>query len=268
MSTFAKILLGLCVICSWGAAFLTAGLFAGNPFGYLFLLLLFLVFLLLLTPFALFLYLFPKDDWVFGAFFLGMAGFVVLAPSFVTGVGILISFLGFFYWRVNIASALEAGLAPSSSFILEGMGLFLSSLALFGALLFLASPQGNSKEALIPAIPKSFFDAVYEPTSSFVLTRLMGGAQDASLPEENINAVKEALYQTLNTMLQKTAASYQRYIPFVFAAGVFFSLKGFFIFFKYGIQIMIFLLVHLFLRLGLLVKEFVEVKKQVIRPAF
>jgi len=268
MSAFAKILWGVCVVCSWIAAFFAKEFFSGDPFSLSSILFLFGLFLLLLTPFALFLYLFPKDHWVFGAFFLGMAGFIVLAPSLVTGVGILISFLGFFYWRINVRSALEAGLAPSSSFILQGMGLFLSSLALFGSFLFFASNANRAKETFVPAIPKSFFDAIYEPTSSFVLTHLMEGAQDPSLPEENVNAVKDALYQTLNTTLQKTAAPYQRYIPFVFAAGVFLSLKGFFVFFKYGVQIMIFILIHLFLKLGLLAKEFVEVKKEVIRPTF
>lgn len=263
---FAKILLGLCVICSWGAAFLTTGLFTGDPFGYSFLVILFLVFLLLLTPFALFLYLFPEDYTVFGAFGLGIAGFLPMALSWVSAIGMVVFFGGFFYWRYHIRWAVKTNLTPSPTFVLQGIGLFLSSLALFASLLFLASPAGKANESFTPTIPRSFFDAVYDPTSRFVLTRFVGESQGVASQEEATAVLKETLYKTLTIGLQQTAASYQRYIPFVFAAGAFFFLKGLFIFFKYGVEALVFLVVYLFLKLGILKKELVDVKKEVIKP--
>jgi len=263
---FEKILLGLCVICSWGAAFLTSGLFTADPFGYSFLVFLFLVFLLLLTPFALFLYLFPEDYTILGAFAAGMAGFLFLAPSWTALIGVAVVAGGFFYWRYSISWALKTNLAPSATFILQGMGLFLSSLALFASLLFLASPAGKANESFTPSIPRGFFDTIYEPTSRFVLTRFVE-QQGASASRQQEALLKETLYKTLNTGLQQTAASYQSYVPFVFAAGVFFFLKSLFVFFKYGVEAIVFALVYLFLKLGILKKEMIDAKKEVIRPA-
>lgn len=261
MTNTEKTILVLSIFFSWGFGFLLWYIFSNNIELEAILSLVLGGVLLWLTPFAFLLLFFGSARFLILAFALGIAGFLFIAQTMYLGFGLLLLLLGFTYWLLRVRYARDSSPGFSVTHSLKGTGLFFTVLAAFGALLYFYSPFA-SRASLEPKLPEKFFDAVYYPLSTALLSQF-GGTSQAELltPEE----LKPQIYNVVNAALGEFAKKYQSYIPFAFAAGAFFFLRAVFIPIKYLLLLIVFLLVRFFLKLGWLKKEPVQVVKETVK---
>lgn len=258
MRAFVKILLVAGVLISWVAVFFIQKIFATDAFSIAFYVEMFAVFLIWLTPFTLLL-LFAKEKYhILASFALGAAGFFILSQSFYVSVGFLLLGLGFFYWQAQVKQAIDGARAFSVWKLLEGMGLFFTTLSLFVALFYFDSPFGKSAP-FEPNIPKGMYDVFYDQVSSSSLFQM-----PANAPGVKQEKIKSSIYEQTNAAFRKMAMPYIQYFSIIFAAGLFLALRGFFFPFKYILVGVIYVATKLLLALGVLRKQTIQVDKEVI----
>lgn len=263
MSNFAKALLIVSVLSCWGIALFTFKSFQAPSFSFAFFLELFGILLLWLTPLSL-LILLSFTNWILlAAFFLGILGFLVISHSLYTVSGIVLLFFGFWYWRLRVALSLTNSQTFSPGALLSGISLFLTLLSLFASILYFDYPAAK-RASFEPKIPEKLFDAIYDPLSRTLLSEL-GGSSFSPLGKPSLQEIKRETYNSINTVLKDIASSYARYIPLAFTVGVFLLLKGLLVPFQYLLLGVSALFIKLFLKMGLLHKETVEVPKEIIK---
>jgi len=213
-----------------------------------------------LTPFALLALFFKKLRFALPAFALGSAGFLLIDQSVSTIIGVIILTLGFIYWFLNVRYSVKQQLGFSFYSLFSGIGLFLTILAAFGALLYLSSPF-VTREIHNPQISQKFFDIIYTPVSSFFLSAIHSVPADQRPTPEQL---KPQIYNIVNASITELARSYQPYVPFVFAGGVFFLLRAIFLVLSYILYFFVSLVGRLLLSVGWLRKETIQTPQETI----
>lgn len=261
ISNTEKAFLIISIFLAWGLGFEIRILFAGNFSLQALIGLVFGASLLWLAPFAL-LSLFSDTIWVLlAAFILGSLGFFLVAFNWYMGVGLFALFTGFAYWMFSVRYGRSAALSFSIMQMLQGIGFFFTMLAVFGSFLYYYSPF-SSREKFNPVIPERFFDIIYHPISELLISQLPALPHSQAVDPE---VLKPQIYRVVNSALAEIAKKYQEYIPFAFAAAVFFALRAIFYPLKYLLFGFTFLVVTFFLKIGLLKKEKVQTEKEIVR---
>jgi len=261
MTTIEKTLLVASIFLSWGFGFLIWVLFQNDVAFQTTLSLILGGVLLWLTPFAFLALFFEEIRFPLFTFALGSFGFFLAVQNFYLSLGLLLLFLSFTYWFLRVRYARDTSPGFSVLHSMKGIGFFFTILAAFGGLVYSFSPFLSVK-SLEPKVPEKFFDVVYYPLSKTLLSQVPKDPRiKAPTPEE----LKPQIYQVVNAALGELALKYQRYIPFAFAAGAFFFLRAVFIPIKYLLLLITFLLVRIFLKVGWLHKEKVEMEREVVK---
>lgn len=263
MSKAAKILTVSSIGISWGIVALTGVLFTLPIFTLKFFISLVIILLTWLTPFTLMVYLLEDDRVVIGSFTLGVTGFIVLWPDVVVALMIVLAVGGLAYWRKRVKAHVLDTKKPSALNMIYGAGLLFTALSLLGSVLYINSPLGR-EAALVPQIPRSFFNAIYDPLSSIILQEYQDNVSALSQNPAQ-DRVRDELYRSANTALKDIATQYQHYIPFIFAAGVFFFLRILFVPIRYITVGLSWLIVELLLYLEVIKKETVTIEKEVLK---
>jgi hypothetical protein len=263
VSITEKVLLVVSVLLSWGFGALIWFLFSSGFSVELILSLIVLGILMWLTPFF-FLSLFFKKLYIpLAAFVLGSLGFLLVEINIYIILGLVVLALGFIYWYMRVLYARDN--APGFSILhsFRGIGIFFTVVAAFGSLLYLYSPFSvRAYISLEPKVPEVFFEVVFR---TFSRTSLFEVGETSFNTVQDPSALKPQIYDLANEVLAELAQRYQRYIPFVFAAGAFIFLRVILFVLRYIIVGIIFLLVHFFLYLGLLHKGTVQVPREIVR---
>lgn len=218
------------------------------------------VLLLWMTPLAL-LTLFGRKVWYpLLAFMLGIGAFLVIAQTMYMLFGIVLFALGFVYWFMNVQYARKTETEFSAWNIFSGIGLFFTILAAFGGLVYYSSPL-RTQQWENPQVPEAFFDAVYTPVSSVLLGALPNIPEyERPTPEQ----IKPEIYEIVNLGITQAVNNYQGYVPFAFAGGIFFLLRALLFPLSYLLFAIVYMVIQLFLRLGWLQKQTIQVPKEVV----
>ena len=260
-SNAEKVFLIFSIVISWGFGFLVYTVLAGSFSLQVMVGMLFGGALLWLAPFALLALISDEIGFSLGAFALGSLGFLFVAFNWYIALGLLLLLIGFAYWFLYARYGKNSVLRFSVTQILQGIGIFFTALALFGALLYYYSSLA-SRGKQEPVIPEKFFDIIYHPISQILLSQLPV-IPHSQAPDPEL--LKPQIYRMANDVLAETAKKYQEYIPFAFAAAAFFALRAALFPFKYIFLAFTFLLVKFFIKIGLLKKETVQVEKEIVK---